>query len=81
MHVATLDFDLWIIYLYALPSTSLVSSPTLMIEISQFCCNSYKVKNISLIEITSGYRVNVSYISGVNVFRISTSFGFVQWKI
>ena len=37
--------------------------------------------SISLIELTSGYEVNISYISGMNVFRISTSFGFVQWKI
>ena len=37
--------------------------------------------SISLTELTSGYGVNISYISGMDVFRVSTSFGFAQWKI
>ena len=37
--------------------------------------------SISLIELTSGYGVNFSYVSGMNVFSISTNIGFVQWKI
>ena len=45
-----------------------------MIEISQFCCNSVVIKplriicSISLFELTSVYRVNVSHISGMNFF-------------